>query len=744
MDPSRTMADSPSPSVIWYRRSSVVAALFFLVLMILFAPLVQYLVGIANREDTLKADYWARAFITRLEGRLDENLAVGYGLEAQISVLGNLEQAELDVVAARLLKDHLDITHVAIAPDLVIRAIYPLAGNEKALGLNHRDVKEEWPAVARAIKSHEIVLVGPIDLVQGAKRRLVARLPTRTMDGQLWGLVSLVIDVDRLFAEAGLDEMQRRYQVALRNVERNSLAFGHILGDSKLFNGQHKVHPVDVPGGSWQLAVEPRQSTEVIGVAMLYWAVAAIIGLLASVAIFYLRRFTLQRESHVKQLEMIAATDTLTQLTSRYQFDENLRQLIEECRRSFQGFTVLFIDLDHFKDINDSLGHAVGDELLVHIARVLKSCLRGYDLLCRQSGDEFIAVFKNVTGTVEIESRARAITSKIAEPVQIGANTINVTCSIGIAVYPTDGTDPVSLIQHADLAMYESKRVGRNAIYFFNMSMRNEVDRYIELSRNIRIGLIRSEFSVHYQPLYSISEDAFTRCEALCRWRQADGTYISPFEFIAVAEQSGLILELGAWVAEQALQFCKELFDQHYEIGFSINRSPREFGSTPYTHRLIKLRKQLAIPPRLITLEITESLLMSDNYMKSENLSTLKSENFQFSIDDFGTGYSAINYLRQYPVESLKIDRSFIAELGVSRQADTLVKVIVQMAKSLNIKVIAEGVETRGQVDFLTAIGCDFLQGFYFAKPMPKAEFLEFIRAHAKQQAGNTQDRQAK
>jgi EAL domain-containing protein (putative c-di-GMP-specific phosphodiesterase class I) len=202
---------------------------------------------------------------------------------------------------------------------------------------------------------------------------------------------------------------------------------------------------------------------------------------------------------------------------------------------------------------------------------------------------------------------------------------------------------------------------------------------------------------------------------------------ISPAEFIPVAEQSGLICDLGNWVVEQAMKFCLTLRDHGIDMNVSINRSPQEFASRQHTQQLIALRNRLNIPSHLVTLEITESLLMADHCAKSQNFLALREQNFQFAIDDFGTGYSAINYLRQYPVESLKIDKSFIAELGISRQADTLVKVIMQMAKSLNINVVAEGVETQKQVNFLSAIGCDYMQGYFFARPMPADQLLQFM-----------------
>jgi diguanylate cyclase (GGDEF)-like protein len=708
-----------------------VAIASFAILGLVAAILVQQLLRNAANEIEWEMEYWAKAFTTKLEGRLEANLAVGYGLDAQVSVLGDMDQAQFEVVAKRLLKNPLNIRHMALAPNLVVSAIYPLVGNELAQGLNYRLYESQRDAVMQAMSSHQVVLAGPLYLLQNdGKQYLIARFPVSLMDGGDWGLISLVIEFDELLADAGLKDVQRKYSIALRGTDGHGEDSQTFFGDASLFESNAQRHTINVPGGEWQMSITLLKSGHLTLLACWYWGVALIICLLASAAVFYLRRYSLQQEQHVRTLESFTAIDPLTQLTSRYQFNEYLSQLIEECQRHQQGFTVLFIDLDHFKDINDSLGHAAGDQLLVQIANTLKGCVRSYDLLCRLSGDEFIVVLKGITGIAEIESRARVICEQVAEPVTLESSSISVTCSVGVAVYPTDGVDGPSLLQHADLAMYESKRAGRNSIYFFNMSMRNEADRFIELSTAIKAALQNHQFEVFYQPIYNVKEQRFSRCEALCRWHNPSSGMVAPMEFISVAEQSGLICDLGAWLAEEVMTFCQQMSAEGLSLNFAINRSPQEFGSVPRTQELIALRDRLNIPANLVTLEITESLLMSDSCVKSQNFTTLKDQHFQFSIDDFGTGYSAINYLRQYPVESIKIDRSFIAELGQSQQADTLVKIIIQMAKSLNIRVVAEGVETAQQKVFLEAIGCDYLQGYYFAKPMPKTEFRQFILNH--------------
>lgn len=730
MAPHQDVREPAIRSNVWLRRPLLAALLSALLVFLLAAVVVFHLQRSVQREIQLEMEYWAKAFATKLRGQLDANLAVGYGLEAQISVLGNLDQAGLNLVAPRLLRNSVNIRHIALAPNLVVSALYPLDGNERALGLDYRRHPQQREGALRAMETKQVVLAGPVLLVQGGGEHLIARFPIILAEDKEWGLVSLVIEIPALLRDAGIEELQARYDLALRRTDVQASAAGSFLGNPELFSTRAQVYSIAVPGGEWQLAIEPRFKRHWQGI--IYWLLNTILSALVGAVVFYLRRFNQERDSHLIELERITAIDPLTQLTSRYQFSHHLNQLIEECQRSGQGFTVLFIDLDHFKEINDSLGHAAGDKLLIEVARTLKNCVRSYDLLCRLGGDEFIVVLKNITKTAEIENRASIITAGIAENRTIKGVEVNVTCSVGIAVYPTDGLDAASLIQHADLAMYESKRTGRNTLYFFNMTMRNEADRYVELSGALKSALTEGHFAVYFQPIYDPVRRCFSRCEALCRWPQANGSMISPLEFIPIAEQSGLMSDLGLWIMEEVMRTYRELTERGLEVNFSVNRSPVEFASKQHTQQLINLRKRWQIPPEALTLEITESLLMADHNVKTQNFLTLKDHHFQFSIDDFGTGYSAINYLRQYPVESLKIDRSFIAELGVSHQADTLVKIIVQMAKSLNIRVVAEGVETQQQVDFLASIECDYLQGYFFAKPMPKAQFIEFLMARAK------------
>jgi diguanylate cyclase (GGDEF)-like protein len=713
--------------------SPIVAALVsFLVLLLPCSVMVHYLIKEKEQAIAVEASNMLQALVTKLEGRLQANIAVGLGFEVQISVLGDLDQSGLEVLAKRSIDDDLNIRHVALAPNLVIRAIYPLQGNEAAVGLDYRKNEAQKQAALRTLSSNQVVLAGPLQLVQGGKKQLIARFPVFLANNDPWGVISLVIKAEELFADVGLYDAQNRYDIAMRGKDGLGEQGAVFFGDATLFQNKVKLQNIGIPGGSWQIAARPKNGWSAPGSTYITLCAQALaLCLLGAYIVYALRQNAVEREAHVRHLESLSAIDPLTQLTSRYQFKRDLAQRVLESERDGTGFTVLFIDLDHFKEVNDGLGHSVGDELLVVVADRIQNRMQEGDLLSRLGGDEFVAVLQGVISTADIERRADAICQCIAQPVMISGLEVTITSSVGVALYPQDGGDGETLIRHADRAKFESKRSGRNSLYFFNASLRNEADRYIELTAAMKVGLAQNEFEVYYQPIYDLKQERFTRCEALCRWIRPEKGFVSPADFIPVAEQSGLILDLGAWLNGQVLSCYHEAKDLGISMNFSVNRSPQEFGSVRHTQSFIRLRQQRDVPPQSITLEITESLLMSDNRTKADNFQMLKNEGFNFSIDDFGTGYSAINYLRKYPVESLKIDKSFIAELGVSSQADVLVKVIIQMAKSLDIAVVAEGVETRQQLELLREMGCDYIQGYYFAKPMPKADFMAFIAEHS-------------
>jgi diguanylate cyclase (GGDEF)-like protein len=717
----------PSPSVSVFSSPLLLAVISVLLLVGPAALLADYFISRYEQSIVEDTRYRGDALVATLEGKVEANVAVGRGFEAHISALGDLSDQELAALADRLIDPSLHIRHVALAPDLVVSAVYPLAGNEAALGLDYRSNMQQKQAAVRAIKSGQIILAGPLVLVQGGKKQLVARVPVYKRFGEPWGLVAIVIRFEALLSDAGF-LTQDKYELALRGKDGLGDSGAAFWGDAALFENHGMRFPVEVPGGEWQLAIVPKAGWHApVSLQVACWSFAFGVCALIGVIVYSVRKQLLEKQEYLQRLEDMAMVDPLTNLTSRFLLTRQVESLIAESDREQQGFAVLFVDLDHFKEINDSLGHAAGDKLLVEIAQRLRARTRPYDILSRLGGDEFIIVLKGITDPAEIKKRASYLTESFSKELIIADMDMAITASVGVAVYPNDGDNADTLIQNADRAMYEGKRVGRNALFFYDAEMGREAGRYINVVNAIKRALIEEQFEVYYQPIYDLNKQMFTRCEALCRWPNPERGMISPAEFIPTAEQSGLIRELGEWLSSQVLQCYRDLEAEGHDLNFSINRSPQEFHSPGHTQKLIELLNSSSVPASRITFEITESLLMTGSSITMDNFELLKSAGVNFSIDDFGTGYSAINYLRKYPVESLKIDRSFISGLGESEQAETLVQVIVQMAKTLGIAVVAEGVETQAQLDYLSNIGCDYIQGFYLAKPMSKSDLIAFL-----------------
>lgn len=432
-----------------------------------------------------------------------------------------------------------------------------------------------------------------------------------------------------------------------------------------------------------------------------------------------------------KQEERIrkqAYLDDLTQLPNRFLALDRLLQTIQEAHRYSKKVALLFLDLDNFKKVNDSLGHAVGDRVLVEAAKRLKDAVRLRDTVGRLGGDEFVVIL----GDLDHENQALAISDNILnrfrEPFSFDHREFVLTTSIGISIYPNDGMEPAELLRQADTAMYQSKEEGRNTISFITPEMNEGVARRLSLEEELRNALKKGEFSIHYQPLIGVKENAIIGAEALLRWNNPKLGFVSPDEFIPISEQLGSIIEIGRHVLTEAIRFgkkCREMTQSDFSI--AINISPVQFRDNELTTIVEKLLKQNSMPGSALSLEITEGLLLSGHKNVTDILSHLNNMGIKISMDDFGTGYSSFNYLRQYPFSILKIDRSYIQGISVNQNDHKLVSSIISMARGLGLIVVAEGVETKEQLVFLRSIQCDRIQGYYYSKPLPASEFFSYL-----------------
>lgn len=429
------------------------------------------------------------------------------------------------------------------------------------------------------------------------------------------------------------------------------------------------------------------------------------------------------------QLKYQATHDTLTSLPNRLLLLDRLTQAIENAKRNALKVTIIFIDLDHFKVINDALGHTIGDELLKEVAIRFKSILRASDTIARIGGDEFVIILPDQTNLENTYAFLNKVLTFSDEPYFIQKHKLNVTCSLGFTIFPDDGESAEDLLKNADFAMYEAKEEGRNMFRFFTKKMNTDATKRLALENGLRNALIKKEFILHYQPKLDIKTNQLIGFEALLRWQYPKKGLIYPNDFISTAEKIGLIVPIGEWVLKTACTQNK----QWQLAGFppfcmSVNLSSRQCKEKNLVERIKSILEEIMLEPQYLELELTESLAMTNPHEFMDMLFQLKNLGVRTSIDDFGTGYSSLNYLRQFPVNSLKIDQSFIKELERKSSDLSIVRAIISLGHSLNLKVVAEGVESKAQLSKLKENNCDEIQGFYLSNPISPEEIPDFMR----------------
>ena len=435
-----------------------------------------------------------------------------------------------------------------------------------------------------------------------------------------------------------------------------------------------------------------------------------------------------QKKNAEKLIITQANYDSLTNLVNRNLFKNRLEEEIKRTKRFEVPFALLFIDLDNFKDINDALGHDIGDLLLIEVAKRLSSHMREIDTLARIGGDEFTIIYTNFINPSHLEEKINKILESINKPFQLNLHQIHISASIGITICPNDSSDSSELLKNADQAMYLSKKLGRNGYSYFTKSMQKEAKFRQEIVNDLHKALSLKEFEVYYQPIIDLSTKQIIKAEALLRWKHPTKGFISPEIFIPYAEASGLIVDIGNWVFKQAINQTKTWNKQYNKnIQISINVSPIQLHSKILVEEWIRYLKKIDFPTKNCVLEITENSLMEDHYDVERKLYQLRSEGISISLDDFGTGYSSLSYLQKFDIDFVKIDRSFIMDLTEDNQSLSLCEAIISMSNKLNIKVIAEGVETKFQKDFLEKLKCDYAQGYFFNFPLEKEKFEELL-----------------
>jgi len=424
------------------------------------------------------------------------------------------------------------------------------------------------------------------------------------------------------------------------------------------------------------------------------------------------------------RMSYVTQHDALTDLPNRFLFNDRLAQAIGLAVRHEMRAAVLFLDLDRFKHVNDTLGHVIGDKLLKEIAVRLKKGLRETDTISRQGGDEFIILLQEITDTFSAARTAGQVLSSLAEPFHVDGHELHITASIGISICPEDGRDSETIVKHAEAAMYQAKAQGRNNYQFFMARINERAIRRFALEGSLRRAVAREESAVHYQPKFSITHGKVIGSEALIRWHDRHNGPVSPAQFIPIAEESGLIIPIGEWVLRQACLQNRAWQDAGYEpMPIAVNVSAVQFREKNFLRMVERVLHETRLDPRYLELELTESVTMHDLELTIPLLNALKNMGLSLSIDDFGTGYSSLSYLKRFPIDALKIDRSFVQDIVGGKDDSAIICAIISMAKSLKQRVIAEGVETEAQYEFLRNHGCDEIQGYYFSGPLAATEY---------------------
>ncbi|MCV2403855.1 EAL domain-containing protein [Marinomonas sp. C2222] len=624
------------------------------------------------------------------------------------------------------------IESLQLAPQGKIQRIYPLQGNEAAIGLDIVSDSRFNEGAQAAIQDNKFIIVGPINLVQGG-RAIIGRVPVY-LDNEkdkkeFWGFISALINIESLIEATDLPSLdQEGYQYSLTRTSIDTGLITTISSSKSPLTDIHVETNLLAPANNWTLHISRSIESEILSNTLTGYFLTAWVALLLAIALYLLLMQPDKLKALVKaktaELEELAYKDPLTDLPNRRYLQDHLHAQLAHNKKQKNLAAFIYFDLDNFKRINDTIGHDIGDKILVTVAKRLNELKGKSDLIIRLGGDEFGILLNNIKSQADAEQQAQVIVECIRVPVKLDNRELLLSTSLGIAMIPEHGNDLISIMQNADIALYQAKLEGKNQHLTFTEEMRVDTYNKIQDEHELSRAIENNEFELYYQPQFDLSKKKIISAEALIRWNHPDKGLVFPNDFIPLAENSGKIIELGYWVLESSIAYLARRKEQNKpDLTIHINLSSKQLCAPGLIQSVQQLLSIYQVPAKLLGFEITETSILEDLEISKEVLKVFKDMGICISIDDFGTGFSSLAQLKNLPVSLLKIDRGFVMDLEEDIDDRKIVEAIIAMAHKLNIKVLAEGIETQAQWDRLSSFHCDFGQGYLVSKAITEEEF---------------------
>lgn len=675
---------------------------------------------------------------------VDRTLSITYAVAAVLQQ-NPADLAHIERVSNKLLPLYAGVDNLQLSPGGVVRHIFPATAHQGPMGHDLLNDPRSRAEAELTIAVRDLHIAVPAKPRQD-KPGFIGRYPVFVADEHgnqhFWGFVSAVVFLDTI---AKFGQFNRLDQQALAyQLWRTHPITGEpqtLLRSAAPVTEVTASASIGVPRGRWQLTVSPVapdsffDSLRWTGVPLLVLVSAAAAALARSMLMRpvelaqMVRRRTRALESANAHLKQRATHDGLTGLGNRALLEHDLSQAIADAQRNRGQFAVLLLDLDDFKSINDSLGHRAGDAMLQEVARYLRRCIRGEDAIYRLGGDEFVVVLNPLDDVHAAGAVARKILAEVARPRLIQGRETHLTTSLGVVIYPQDAGDAESLLSLADVAMYRAKKSGRDQVAFFSPVLDHAAQTRLQLADELREAIRTEAFELHYQVKVDIASGRVVGAEALLRWRHPARGQVSPAEFIPLAEETGLIVPIGEWALRTA---CMEAMSWSRHLGrpltIAVNLSAKQFQDDALLDKVGMALAYSGLPAHLLELEITESMVMHKPDEAAATMRALRQLGVHLAVDDFGTGYSSLGYLSRFPIQCLKIDRSFVQNVPGCEADAAIARSVVSLGKSLGLTVVAEGVETQEQLDFLRQHGCNIAQGYLLGRPLAAAPFIGQLR----------------